>query len=118
MQNVKVKVGTSIAKDGKTYTFMFVTPSEMPEAWLAQRVKGTGRKAVLPEGMELVWSLTHDGFRVFNHALATYLDGFETEADTVDHVGQVHRDHVASSETMLRAYRPDLWEAQQAAQTA
>ena len=115
MSSIKVKVGSSVAKDGRDYTFMFVSPSDMPEEWLAQRVKGTGKRAVLPEGMELVWSLTHDAFRVFNHRAATDLSSFDAEPDTVDFIGQTHRDHIAREPNLLAIYRPDLYEAQLAA---
>lgn len=117
-ETIKVYTGTSIAKDGRTYTMMFLSPSQMPESWLQQRVKGTGRKAVLPEGMELVWSLTHDAFRVFNHNLKVALVDFNAEADTIDLIGVTHRQQILMSMEMMQVYRPDLFEASLAGQSA
>lgn len=118
MANVKLYNGTCIAKDGHAYTMFFVKPSEMPQEWLGLRVKGTGRKAVLPEGMELVWSLTHDAFRVFNFATSTFLETLDTPAESVDTVGVTHRQLVESTDILKMLYRPDLCEQQPEGQSA
>jgi len=130
MSNVKVYNGTCIssptkatknkpAVEGRPYTMMFIRPSEMPPEWTGVRVKGTGKTPVLPEGMELVWSLTHDGFRCFNHN--TQVDALtisDALADVVDHLGIMHRQQILTSVQMMQAYRPDLYEATLAGQTA
>ena len=129
MSSVKVHIGTCIsspskatknkpAVDGRPYTMMFVRPSEMPQEWTALRVKGTGKTPVLPEGMELVWSLTHDAFRVFNFATSTFLETEPTPAEAVDSVGVTHRQLVESTDILKMLYRPDLCEQQPEGQSA
>lgn len=121
MSNVKIFTGTCISSptkatknkpsvEGRPYTMMFLRPSEMPKEWLGVRVKGTGKTPTLPEGMELVWSLTHDGFRCFNNNTVTDIESFDAEPDTVDHIGTVHRQLVESVEYIRRVFRPDLCE--------
>jgi hypothetical protein len=128
MSSVKVYNGTCVSKptkatknkpsvEGRPYTMMFVRPSEMPPEWLGVRVKGTGKTPVLPEGMELVWSLTHDAWRVFNNATATRIESIEASPDTVDHIGVVHRQIIDTTEEMRRVYRPDLCDQPQEQQT-
>lgn len=109
---------TKPATEGKPYTMMFIRPSEMPPEWLALRVKGTGKTPVLPEGLELVWSLTHDAFRIFNHNTKTALVSIDADAENIDHLGITHRQLILTTPGMLQTYRPDLFEAQQAAQGA
>lgn len=123
MQNVTIYNGTCISKptkatknkpavDGRPYSMLFVKPSEMPSEWLSVRVKGTGKSPILPEGMELVWSLTHDAFRVFNFATSTFLETMDTPAESVDSVGVTHRQLVESTDILKMMYRPDLCEQQ------
>jgi hypothetical protein len=128
MQNVNVHCGTCVSApskatknkpsvEGRPYTLMFIRPADLPQEFIAQRVKGTGKSPILPEGMELVWSLTHDAWRVFNTKTQVgELVSFKAEADTVEHVGTVHRQQIMSNPVMMQAYRPDLYEQQQAEQ--
>ena len=55
-----------VKKDGSQREIRFVRPDDMPENWLAPHIKGTGKKRTLKEGMELVWDIDREGFRVFN----------------------------------------------------
>ena len=55
-----------VKKDGSPREIRFVRTDDMPENWFASHVKGTGKKRVLKEGMELVWDIDCEGFRVFN----------------------------------------------------
>ena len=73
------------------YRMMFVTPSQMPEEFIAQRVKGTGKPATLPAGMSLVWSITHDAWRVFNLDGALTLSTEAFEPDTIEYVTAQHK---------------------------
>lgn len=129
MSNVTIYNGTCISKptkatknkpavDGRPYSMLFVKPSEMPSEWLGQRVKGTGKSPILPEGMELVWSLTHDAFRVFNFSTSTFLETLPTPAESVDSVGATHRQLVESTDILKMLYRPDLCEQQPEQQSA
>lgn len=73
------------------YRMAFVTPSQMPEEFIAQRVKGTGKPATMPAGMSLVWSITHDAWRVFNLDGALTLSTEEFEVDTIEYVTAKHK---------------------------
>jgi hypothetical protein len=53
-------------KAGSVKKMTFVLPSDMPDEFIAQRVKGTGKTNTYPAGMALVWSATDDGWRVWN----------------------------------------------------
>jgi hypothetical protein len=57
---------TFLKKDGSERHIRFVRTDEMPENWLAQHIKGTGKKRSLKENVELVWDIDKEGFRVFN----------------------------------------------------
>ena len=44
----------------------FVRVLDLPEGFLDDKVKNTGRPRVLKEGMELVWDVQAQAFRTFN----------------------------------------------------
>ena len=58
--------GTFVKQNGDERTMSFVRLTDMPEDFIATKVKGTGKKASLTEGRELVWDLDAAAFRVFN----------------------------------------------------
>jgi hypothetical protein len=59
--------GTFVKQNGDERTMTFVRLADMPEDFIATRIKGTGKKANLTEiGRELVWDLDAAAFRVFN----------------------------------------------------
>lgn len=78
------------------YRMMFVLPSQMGEDFAAARVKGTGKPATLPAGMSLVWSITHDAWRVFNLDGALTLETFEFDAAHFDKVCEGHQAGLAA----------------------
>ena len=39
---------------------------DLPQKFLSERVQGAGSEQSYPDGMELVWDLEADNFRVFN----------------------------------------------------
>jgi hypothetical protein len=57
---------TFTKKDGSQREIRFIRTDEMPKDLLAPHIKGTGKKRTLKEGMELVWDIDQEGFRVFN----------------------------------------------------
>ena len=59
-------LATYTKKDGSAREMRFVRTADMPEQWFAKHVKGTGKKRVLSEGIELVWDIDNAGFRTFN----------------------------------------------------
>ena len=58
--------GTFVKQNGAERTMTFVRLADMPEEFVSSRIKGTGKKANLSEGRELVWDLDDAAFRVFN----------------------------------------------------
>ena len=44
----------------------FIRMTDLPENFLDERVKNTGRQRTLKEGTELVWDVDASGFRTFN----------------------------------------------------
>ena len=63
---MKAYNGTFTKKNGEARTMRFVRIADIPETFIATRIKGTGRKPTLSEGMELVWDLDTSAFRMFN----------------------------------------------------
>jgi len=52
--------------NGDEREISFIRMPDLPETFLEEKVKNTGRKRVLKEGMELVWDVQAHGFRTFN----------------------------------------------------
>ena len=46
---------------------VFVKLDDLSEDFLDENIKGTGAPKKLGDGMELVWDLEEDNFRIFNH---------------------------------------------------
>lgn len=53
-------------KNGESRNMLFAKLRDMPEEFLAEHVTGLGGERQYPDGMELVWDLEADNFRVFN----------------------------------------------------
>jgi hypothetical protein len=87
----------------KPYAFAFVFPAHMGDDFTAARVKGTGKPAVLPAGMTLVWSITHDGWRTFNLGGCSELISIDFDTDTFDSVVAGHKSALASLTDEQRA---------------
>lgn len=58
--------GTFKKKNGEAREMVFARIWDLPETFLEKHVQGAGSEAKYPEGMELVWDLEADSFRVFN----------------------------------------------------
>ena len=63
---MKAYNGTFTKKNGDARTMRFVRITDIPEKFIASQIKGTGRKSTLSEGLELVWDLDTNAFRMFN----------------------------------------------------
>lgn len=74
--------GTFVKKNGSTRDMTFARISDLPDSFLETVVAGTGQERNYPEGMELVFDLEENNFRIFNHSTAVgKLKYFETEFD-------------------------------------
>lgn len=63
---MKAYKGTFKKKNGESRDMVFARLYDLPEKFLSHRVQGAGSEQQYPEGMELVWDLEADNFRVFN----------------------------------------------------
>ena len=63
---VKTEVRSFIKKNGEEREMHFVKLDDLPEDFLKQQLKGSDKKRNLEEGLEVVWDLEKNGFRVFN----------------------------------------------------
>ena len=58
--------GTFKKTNGEKREMVFARIWDLPEPFLQKHVQGAGSETEYPEGMELVWDLEADSFRVFN----------------------------------------------------
>ena len=63
---MKAYKGTFKKKNGESRQMTFAKLADLPEQFLETRVIGAGSEQNYPEGMELVWDLEADSFRIFN----------------------------------------------------
>lgn len=64
---MKAYKGSFIKKNGEIRKMLFAHLDDLPESLLQERIVGTGVQKSYPEGMQLVWDLEADSFRIFNH---------------------------------------------------
>ena len=58
--------GTFKKKNGESRDMVFARLLDLPQKFLDEKIQGAGSEQQYPEGMELVWDLEADNFRVFN----------------------------------------------------
>ncbi len=63
---MKAYKGSFKKRNGEIRNMLFAKIEELPDSFLEQKIIGTGSDKSYPEGMELVWDLEEDNFRVFN----------------------------------------------------
>ena len=63
---MKAYKGTFKKKNGESRQMTFAKLADLPEPFLETRIIGAGSEQNYPEGMELVWDLEADNFRIFN----------------------------------------------------
>ena len=63
---MKVYKGSFKKKNGKSRDMLFAQLHDLPDIFLEKHVSGAGTEQTYPEGMELVWDLEADNFRIFN----------------------------------------------------
>lgn len=64
---MKAYKGIFKKKDGTSRQMVFARINDLPQKFVASRILGAGKEQKYPDGMELVWDLEADSFRVFNH---------------------------------------------------
>jgi len=63
---MKAYKGTFKKKNGELRDMTFARLTDLPGHFLETRIIGAGSEQTYPEGMELVWDLEADNFRIFN----------------------------------------------------
>lgn len=53
-------------KNGEIRKMLFAHLKDLPDSFLEEKIIGSGSEKSYPEGMQLVWDLEEDGFRIFN----------------------------------------------------
>ena len=74
---MKAYKATFTKKSGELRTMTFAKVDELPKGFLPE---SKGREVSLAEGMELVWDLENNGYRVFNKkTVVGKIEHFETQ---------------------------------------
>jgi len=63
---MKAFKGTFKKKNGEIRNMLFAHIRDLPEAFVEAKIIGSGSEKSYPEGMQLVYDLEQDGFRIFN----------------------------------------------------
>lgn len=63
---MKAFKGTFKKKNGEIREMLFAHLLDLPDSFLEEKIIGSGSEKSYPEGMQLVYDLEQDGFRIFN----------------------------------------------------
>lgn len=63
---MKAYKGMFKKRNGEIRSMLFAHLDDLPDSFLEQKIIGSGAVRSYPDGMELVWDLEEDNFRVFN----------------------------------------------------
>jgi hypothetical protein len=63
---MKAFKGSFKKKSGENREMFFARISDLPSQFVAAKIVGAGNEQKYPKGMELVWDLEQDDFRIFN----------------------------------------------------
>ena len=63
---MKAFKGVFRKKDGTRREMVFARIQDLPQKFVASRIVGAGNEQTYPQGMELVWDLVADNFRIYN----------------------------------------------------
>ena len=63
---MKAFKGSFKKKSGENREMFFARISDLPSHFVASKIIGAGNEQTYPKGMELVWDLEQDDFRIFN----------------------------------------------------
>lgn len=65
---MKAFKGTFKKRNGDIREMLFAHVHDLPDSFLEEKIVGSGSEKSYPEGMQLVYDLEQDGFRIFNWA--------------------------------------------------
>ena len=63
---IKTEIRSFLKKNGEEREMHFIKLDNLPEEFLKEHLKGSDKKRNLSEGLEVVWDLEKNGFRIFN----------------------------------------------------
>lgn len=63
---MKVYKASFKKKSGESRMMVFTKLTDLPESFITKNIQGAGVETKYPSGMELVWDLEADNFRIFN----------------------------------------------------
>ena len=63
---MKAFKGTFKKKNGEIREMLFAHLRDLPDTFLEEKIIGSGTEKSYPDGMELVFDLEEDNFRIFN----------------------------------------------------
>lgn len=58
--------GSFKKRNGEIREMLFAKLDDLPESFLDEKITGSGTEKQYPEGMQLVWDIEQDNFRIFN----------------------------------------------------
>jgi hypothetical protein len=76
---MKAYKGVFKKKDGSVRQMVFARIADLPQKFVASKVLGAGSEQKYPKGLELVWDLEADNFRIFNYNTKQELKELEIE---------------------------------------
>ena len=77
---MKAYKGSFTKKNGEYRTMIFSRIKDLPNGFVASKIVGAGTERSYPEGMELVWDLEEDDFRIFNYKTAKSIDELDVDS--------------------------------------
>jgi hypothetical protein len=77
---MKAYKGCFTKKNGESRTMIFSRIKDLPNGFVASKIVGAGTEKSYPEGMELVWDLEEDDFRIFNYKTAKSIDELDVDS--------------------------------------
>ena len=63
---ITTEVSSFVKKNGDEREMHFVKLKYLPDEFLEKQLKGSDKERNLEEGLEVVWDLEKNGFRIFN----------------------------------------------------
>ena len=63
---MKAYKGTFKKRNGQIREMLFAHLHDLPDTFLDEKIIGSGTEKMYPAGMQLVWDLEEEGFRIFN----------------------------------------------------
>ena len=77
---MKAYKGCFTKKNGEHRFMMFSRIKDLPNGFVASKIVGAGSERKYPDGMELVWDLEEDDFRIFNYNTAESINELDVDS--------------------------------------